>query len=151
MNVGVGPDKWVFVCIFFYQLKKISIPLWNERQIYESKQIFLSDLPALFMREVFEFVTELYRAGQAELDKRHHSYLDQLLEFNPYSLNVHSVAACVDLLFWAIRDEAGLIYFEAFLSLFLSFYMFVWISDWLFWLQMWMDYINQMLWTELFT
>lgn len=67
------------------------------------------------MREVFEFVTELYRAGQAELDKRHHSYLDQLLEFNPYSLNVHSVAACVDLLFWAIRDEAGLIYFEAFL------------------------------------
>ncbi|PVD31364.1 hypothetical protein C0Q70_06776 [Pomacea canaliculata] len=64
------------------------------------------DLPALFMREVFEFVTELYRAGQAELDKRHHSYLDQLLEFNPYSLNVHSVAACVDLLFWAIRDEA---------------------------------------------
>nr|KAG5713260.1 hypothetical protein BaRGS_007787 [Batillaria attramentaria] len=63
------------------------------------------DLPASFMREVFDFVTELYHSGQAELEHRPHTH-NEKLDFNPYSLNVHSNAACVDLLFWAIRDEA---------------------------------------------
>ena len=67
-----------------------------------------ADLPAAFMREVFDFVTELYHRGQTELEHRSHSHSDRPLEFNPYSLNVHSNAACVDLLFWAIKDEAGL-------------------------------------------
>ncbi|KAL8613206.1 hypothetical protein ACOMHN_043015 [Nucella lapillus] len=64
------------------------------------------DLPSAFMREVFDFVTELYHNGQLELEHRPHSHCDRPLEFNPYSLNVHSNAACVDLLFWAIKDEA---------------------------------------------
>ena len=60
------------------------------------------------MREVFDFVTELYHTGQAELEHRPH-YHNEKLDFNPYTLNVHSNAACVDLLFWAIRDEAGML------------------------------------------
>ncbi|KAK7087993.1 hypothetical protein V1264_021976 [Littorina saxatilis] len=72
------------------------------RDVLEQEQ----DLPASFMREVFDFVTELYHTGQTELEHRPHSHSDKPLEFNPYSLNVHSNAACVDLLFWAIKDEA---------------------------------------------
>ena len=74
---------------------------------FASYCLLSTDLPAAFMREVFDFVTELYHRGQAELEHRSHSHSDKPLEFNPYSLNVHSNAACVDLLFWAIKDEAG--------------------------------------------
>ncbi|KAJ8312892.1 hypothetical protein KUTeg_010265 [Tegillarca granosa] len=67
------------------------------------------DLPISFMKDIQEFVSELYQSGQVEIDKkhRHHSHRDGDKKWNlsPYELNILSCAACVDLLFWAVREE----------------------------------------------
>ena len=53
----------------------------------------------------------VYTSGQVELDKKTRmprDGADKKIEFNPYELTVLSCAACVDLLFWAVRDESGI-------------------------------------------
>ncbi|KAK6191311.1 hypothetical protein SNE40_003034 [Patella caerulea] len=71
------------------------------------------DLPAKFMNDVQDFVKSLYESGQVDLEKKHghphdkdhrKDHDDNDHEFNPYQLTVYSNAACVDLLFWAIRE-----------------------------------------------
>ncbi|XP_055863268.1 phosphatidylinositol 4-kinase alpha-like isoform X4 [Biomphalaria glabrata] len=66
------------------------------------------DLPADFMKEVQDFVKGLYQAGQADLDSKpsNHNLREKLTDFNPYQLLVHANGACVDLLFWSIREES---------------------------------------------
>ncbi|KAK3083088.1 hypothetical protein FSP39_013642 [Pinctada imbricata] len=68
-----------------------------------------TDLPTSFMQDVHEFVKNLYIQGQSELEKRprhHRDNVDKKIDFNPYELTVLGCAACVDLLFWAVRDES---------------------------------------------
>ena len=68
---------------------------------------FISDLPASFMSEVQDFIKDLYNSGQIEMAKKHGYHRDLNKEFNPYELTISSSAACVDILFWAVRDESG--------------------------------------------
>lgn len=74
--------------------------------------MYFVDLPLSFMKDIQEFVSELYASGQVEIDKkhRHHSHRDgdRKWDLSPYELNILSCAACVDLLFWAVKDETGL-------------------------------------------
>ena len=51
----------------------------------------------------------LYAVEQKELEKRYHHSKegDRRWDINPYELTVCSSAACVDLLFWAVREEPG--------------------------------------------
>ncbi|GFO06729.1 phosphatidylinositol 4-kinase alpha-like, partial [Plakobranchus ocellatus] len=73
------------------------------------------DLPTTFMKEVQDFVKSLYVAGQAELQSKPSAASSsssasagehRITEFNPYQLLVHANGACVDLLFWSIREES---------------------------------------------
>ncbi|XP_021377626.1 phosphatidylinositol 4-kinase alpha-like isoform X3 [Mizuhopecten yessoensis] len=65
------------------------------------------DLPLSFMSDVQDFATGMYQTSQAELDKKPRPHRDgeHKWHFNPYDLTVLSSAACVDLLFWAVREE----------------------------------------------
>ena len=74
----------------------------------------ITDLSTAFMKEVQDFVKSLYMAGQAELQSKPSSSgisvgggEHKLTEFNPYQLLVHANGACVDLLFWSIKEESG--------------------------------------------
>ncbi|XP_059147060.1 phosphatidylinositol 4-kinase alpha-like [Physella acuta] len=66
------------------------------------------DLPVEFMKEVQDFVKGLYQAGQFDLESKpsNHALKEKLTDFNPYQLLVHANGACVDLLFWSIREES---------------------------------------------
>ncbi|KAH9492192.1 Phosphatidylinositol 4-kinase alpha [Bulinus truncatus] len=66
------------------------------------------DLPAEFMKEVQDFVKGLFQAGQSDLESKpsNHNFKEKLTDFNPYQLLVHANGACVDLLFWSIREES---------------------------------------------
>lgn len=61
------------------------------------------------MKEVQEFAKQLYLAGQSDLESKPsaHNFSERLTDFNPYQLLVHANGACVDLLFWSIREESG--------------------------------------------
>ncbi|KAK3587137.1 hypothetical protein CHS0354_006778 [Potamilus streckersoni] len=90
------------------------------------------DVPGRFMKEVEVFIKSLYMVGQQELDRRRHSQYhqhsrdsytagDKKWDVNPYELMVCSSAACVDLLFWAVREESGSTHihkYESFIPLF---------------------------------
>ncbi|XP_052072692.1 phosphatidylinositol 4-kinase alpha-like isoform X2 [Mytilus californianus] len=64
------------------------------------------DLPVSFTTEVQDFVKDLYSSGQIEMTKKHYSHRDLDKDFNPYELTVSCSAACVDILFWAVRGES---------------------------------------------
>ncbi|BFZ04518.1 hypothetical protein BsWGS_07556 [Bradybaena similaris] len=66
------------------------------------------DLSADFMKEVQEFAKQLFLAGQSDLESKpsNHTFHERLTDFNPYQLLVHANGACVDLLFWSIREES---------------------------------------------
>lgn len=66
------------------------------------------DLPSSFMKEVQDFVKSLYLSGQTELQSKQQRSPAEVrhMQFDPYELMVCSNAACVDLLFWAVRDES---------------------------------------------
>ena len=59
------------------------------------------------MSQVQEFVKELYNSGQIEMNKKHYYHREMEKDFNPYELTIASSAACVDILFWAVKDESG--------------------------------------------
>ncbi|XP_041348000.1 phosphatidylinositol 4-kinase alpha-like [Gigantopelta aegis] len=63
------------------------------------------DLPATFMKDIEEFIRSVYYAGQDEF-KHATKNKEHDKSFNPQQLMVYSNAACVDLLFWAIREES---------------------------------------------
>ena len=69
--------------------------------------VLSTDLSADFMRDVQEFAKILYVAGATELESRKVGHADPNTDFNPYQLMVHANGACVELLFWSIREESG--------------------------------------------
>ncbi|XP_074644001.1 phosphatidylinositol 4-kinase alpha-like [Tubulanus polymorphus] len=67
-----------------------------------------NELSTTFTKEVQEFVKGLYLSGQTELQSKQHEEgerLERRGEVNPFALTVASNAACIELLFWALRDE----------------------------------------------
>ena len=81
--------------------------------------IFYPDLPSSFAKEIELFVKALYAVEQNKLERKHHSSSekgDKRWDINPYELTVCSSAACVDLLFWAVREEPGMYVLYIFLS-----------------------------------
>ena len=64
-------------------------------------------LPASFTQDVQDFVKNLYHVGQTALQNRdHHADTDKSV-LNPFALTIQSNVVCIELLLWAVREEAG--------------------------------------------
>ena len=62
------------------------------------------------MSDIQIFARSVYEEGQEELDKRTHrdNHADKRALTSPHELTVLSCAACIDLMFWALREESGI-------------------------------------------
>ncbi|XP_062588022.1 phosphatidylinositol 4-kinase alpha-like isoform X3 [Saccostrea cucullata] len=65
------------------------------------------DMPTSFMTEVYEFSKTMYSSGQNDLDKRGKGSreMEKKTDFHTYEMMVLSCAVCVDLMFWAVKEE----------------------------------------------
>ncbi|XP_053375288.1 phosphatidylinositol 4-kinase alpha-like [Mercenaria mercenaria] len=75
------------------------------RDIMEQEE----ELPDTFMDEVEGYVKQMWGAIQQDLEKRPaHSSKDMRnrVDVSPYELLVYSGAACIDLMFWSVREES---------------------------------------------
>ena len=62
------------------------------------------------MDEVEGYVKEMWSSIQLDLEKRPaHSSKDikSRVDVSPYELLVYSGAACIDIMFWSVREESG--------------------------------------------
>jgi len=75
-----------------------------------------SDLAPCFIRDIQEYIKQVFTSGTVELSSRHHDTSereDRMIEagsrqtVNKFKLNVQTNAACVDILVWAAREESG--------------------------------------------
>jgi len=82
------------------------------RELLHSK----SDLAPCFIRDIQEYIKQVFTSGTVELSSRHHDSSereDRMIEagsrptVNKFKLNVQTNAACVDILVWAAREESG--------------------------------------------
>lgn len=71
--------------------------------------IIHTELPDAFMDEVEVYIKKLWAASQLDLEKKHTHSKDtrNRVDVSPYELLVYSSAACIDLLFWSVREESG--------------------------------------------
>ena len=77
-----------------------------------------SDLAPCFIRDIQEYIKQVFTSGTVELNSRHHhdnsEREERIMEasskhvVNKFKLNVQTNAACVDILVWAAREEAGI-------------------------------------------
>ncbi|XP_078336365.1 phosphatidylinositol 4-kinase alpha-like [Crassostrea virginica] len=65
------------------------------------------EMPASFMNEVYDFSRQMYLSGQNDLDKRGKGprETEKRTDFHTYEMMVLSCAACIDLMFWAVKEE----------------------------------------------
>ena len=75
-----------------------------------------SELAPCFIRDIQEYIKQVFTSGTVELSSRHHDTSereDRIMEagsrqtVNKFKLNVQTNAACVDILVWAAREESG--------------------------------------------
>jgi hypothetical protein len=66
-------------------------------------------MPTSFMTEVYEFSKAMYSSGQSDLDKhgKGSKEMEKKTDFHTYEMMVLSCAACIDLMFWAVKEERG--------------------------------------------
>ena len=73
----------------------------------------MSDLATPLIKEVQEFIKQLFLSGQSELQSREHEANEKEAQrenesvINRFKLNVQTNAVCVDILVWATKDEQG--------------------------------------------
>lgn len=67
------------------------------------------EMPVSFMNEVYDFSRQMYLSGQNDLDKRGKGprETEKRTDFHTYEMMVLSCAACIDLMFWAVKEERG--------------------------------------------
>lgn len=66
-------------------------------------------MPTSFMNDVYEFSKKMYLSGQIELDKHGKGTreVEKKMDFHTYEMMVLNCAACIDLMFWAVKEERG--------------------------------------------
>ncbi|XP_065582135.1 phosphatidylinositol 4-kinase alpha-like [Artemia franciscana] len=73
------------------------------REILHSKP----DLPASFLKDVYQIVGDLFKNGSAELSRENRCDGEAKSPVDRYKLNVQLIGACIDALVWAVSDEVS--------------------------------------------
>ena len=74
-----------------------------------SKFFDFSELTSSLVKEIQQFVKNLFVSGQTELSSRENeaSEHENPNQINRFKLNVQTNSVCIDILVWATRDEHG--------------------------------------------